>query len=290
MSQNMRGLLFAIGILALTLIVGWTAHSAWTTNIKTAAAAAANAIPSSGANGAYGPPKEVVSNSEAPPDNTDTQLDVAARAADQIPAANSLPDNQVGPVGSGKGGAAGDGDAADVEKKRSGLFKRHSSKIIGSFKGLVRSPDDTPEAVAACPFELLKILVRFLQYLLIIFSAGAPWPSSWRVTATSLSVVFSSHASALGLDCILPASPAAATVLPVAARSAITQEALPLALFLAMGLMLALDFALRAKFPAGIIRGRRGRTLSVLRMQQRQSLGEYLKARLPTLALVRFGV
>jgi len=270
MSKGARGVLFAIGCLTLVALVAWTAHSAWTTNNKSAAAAAAASMPGADADGGTGAPKEQQIPTESIPGAPQPDdIGVQGSQDQQLGAAGSLPITDGGDAPEPPGG------------KGVHLWRRRSSKIITSFKGLVNDPDDSPEAAASCPFELLKILVRFLQYLLIIFTAQAPWPSSWRVTASALSVMFSTYTSALGLDCMLP-SPALDKQLPIAARAAIAQELLPFAVFAAMTLAILLNYYIR-----GRCSGRRARRAGQRKLQQ-QPLDTFLKARLPTLALVRF--
>jgi len=291
LGSRARGVLFAVGCIALLLMVAWTAHSAWTTNNNSAALVTAASLPGAANgkatdDGTGGPPKEYQHHL---PTSTSAYESVFAQQHDMsrfssLDATQSADQKVLPKLPSITQGAKLDpADSFSASSQKSGgLSQRRSFLKSGSSKYII-PPDALP--APPCSFELLKILVRFLQYLLIIFTAQAPWPSSWRVTASALALLFSTFTSALGLDCMLP-SESLEPELPVAARAAIAQEALPFALFVVMTLMLTAWYFTRKNCAnTGCFSRRQGLQTAI---HQRQPLGSFLKARLPTLALVSF--
>ncbi len=318
--QNAKGFLFALGFLALLLLVAWTAHSAWTTNNNAALVAAlsveaaksgkaaenGNGLPTRrpGLHKGFHYPEadlkkavSLTSNGSQPlnfkPELMESPFGLAPSglAAPGLPVSDCKLMDSLDAIS--EGAADKDAPARDQDQGavRSGgsvgpLKPRASEKLSGSFlkSGSFRymlPPDALP--TPACAFELLKILVRFLQYMLIIFSAQAPWPASWRVAASALGLIFSTYTSALGLDCMLPSRGLDASGLPVAARGAIAQEALPFALFFVMAALLVTYHVCTTRFASCTQRQSGGERAPA---QQEESLYGFLVGRLPTLALV----
>ncbi len=122
-----------------------------------------------------------------------------------------------------------DGDAAVVFEAPTYAPPDHLGLLLQS-SFTARGPAADDQAGQA-PTELLKVLVRFMQYLLLVGATNAPWPRLVSALFQAMQVVVgASNQGVVSIDCLL--RPAAA--LPVAAQEALLQLALPLALLAAL--------------------------------------------------------
>jgi hypothetical protein len=94
--------------------------------------------------------------------------------------------------------------------------------------GLVLADAGVANPDQARPCDLIKPLVLYAQYLLIITSInGVPWPKPISVVVQALSFLWSSTSfNSLGLDCVLRASAA----LPLAIQKTLVSLFMPVAM------------------------------------------------------------
>jgi predicted outer membrane repeat protein len=80
------------------------------------------------------------------------------------------------------------------------------------------------------PSDFLKILVRHVQYLVIVSSIGLRWPSGLAITFTAMRYIFATAGGAgfISLDCLLPAEG-----LPLAVKRSLAYLIAPVVIFLA---------------------------------------------------------